>query len=146
MGLQGCQTKSSVHSDIISSISNLPYPEDVRAFVASKSGKRSLFRTDPLDLSSKVSQQLTQFHQQDVAWADSNLYHLGPIVVEHQCCHWLPSTMAYYFWILKEIVFGYPSRRVLSFSNLSVFSTENLHLVSLRVRNSVTTSLSSGNP
>ena len=58
---------------------------DVRAFAASKAFQRGV----PLDqiLSAchwKSHNTFTQFYLKDVAWADSELYHLGPVVAAQQ--------------------------------------------------------------
>ena len=58
---------------------------DVRAFAASKAFQGGV----PLDqiLSTchwKSHNTFTQFYLKDVAWADSELYHLGPVVAAQQ--------------------------------------------------------------
>ena len=58
---------------------------DVRAFAASKAFQGGV----PLDqiLSAchwKSHNTFTQFYLKDVAWADSELYHLGPVVAAQQ--------------------------------------------------------------
>ena len=61
---------------------------DVRAFAASK-GFQSGVSLD-LILSAchwKSHNTFTQFYLKDVAWADSELFHLGPVVATHQIHH-----------------------------------------------------------
>ena len=58
---------------------------DVRAFAASKAfqGGVSLIRPDPLS-HWKSHNTFTHFYLKDLAWADSELYHLGPVVAAQQ--------------------------------------------------------------
>ena len=61
------------------------WAHDVRAFAASKAFQGGV----PLDqiLSAchwKSHNTFTQFYLKDVAWADSELYHLGPVVAAQQ--------------------------------------------------------------
>ena len=58
---------------------------DVRAFAASKAfqGGVSLDRI-VLACHWKAHNTFTQFYLKDLAWADSELYHLGPVVAAQQ--------------------------------------------------------------
>ena len=54
---------------------------DVRAFAASKAFQLGVFLEQILSACHwKSHNTFTQFYMKDVAWADSELYHLGPVV------------------------------------------------------------------
>ena len=55
----------------------------VRAFAASKAFQSGV-SLKPISLPRKSHNTFTQFYLKDVAWADSELDHLGPIVAAQQ--------------------------------------------------------------
>ena len=58
---------------------------DVRAFAASKAFQSGVSLEQILSACHwKSHKTFTQFYLKDVAWADSELYHLGPVVVAQQ--------------------------------------------------------------
>ena len=71
-------------------ISPTPYiklnkAHDVRAFAASKAFQSGVSLEQILSACHwKSHNTFTQFYLKDVAWADSELYHLGPVVAAQQ--------------------------------------------------------------
>ena len=60
---------------------------DVRAFAASKAFQGGVSLDQILSACHwKSHNTFTQFYLKDVAWADSDLYHLGPVVAAQQIC------------------------------------------------------------
>ena len=58
---------------------------DVRAFAASKAFQGGLSLDQILSVCHwKAHNTFTQFYLKDLAWADSVLYHLGPVVAAQQ--------------------------------------------------------------
>ena len=58
---------------------------NVRAFAASKAFQSGVSLDQILSACHwKSNNTLTQFYLKDVAWADSELYHLGPVVAAQQ--------------------------------------------------------------
>ena len=63
---------------------------DVRAFAATKAFQGGVYLEQILLACHwKSHNTFTQSYQKDVAWADSELYHLGPIVAVQQLRHLL---------------------------------------------------------
>ena len=61
---------------------------DVRAFAASKAFQSGVSLEQILSACHRKSHNtFTQFYLKDVAWADSELYHLGPVVAADQQIH-----------------------------------------------------------
>ena len=61
---------------------------DVRAFVASKAFQSGISLDQILSACHwKSHNTFTQFYLKDVAWADSELFHLGPVVAAQQVHH-----------------------------------------------------------
>ena len=61
---------------------------DVRAFAASKAFQSGIFLQQILSACHwKSHNTFTQFYLKDVAWADSELFHLGPVVAAQQVHH-----------------------------------------------------------
>ena len=60
---------------------------DVRAFAASKAFQSGISLEQILSACHWKSHTFTQFYLKDVAWADSELFHLGPVVTAQQVHH-----------------------------------------------------------
>ena len=61
---------------------------DVRAFAASKAFQSGVSLDQILSAGDwKSHNTFTQFYLKDVAWADSELFHLGPVVAPQQVHH-----------------------------------------------------------
>ena len=61
---------------------------DVRAFAASKAFQSGISLDQILSACHwKSHNTFTQFYLKDIAWADSELFHLGPVVAAQQVHH-----------------------------------------------------------
>ena len=67
-------------------------PHDVRAFAASKAFQSGVSLEQILSACHwKSHNTFTQFYLKDVAWADTELFHLGPVVAAQQVHHQSPK-------------------------------------------------------
>ena len=69
---------------------------DVRAFAASKAFQSGVSLEQILSACHlKSHNTFTQFYLKDVAWADKELFHLGPVVAAHQVHQQAPKMRRY---------------------------------------------------
>ena len=93
---------------------------DVRAFAASKAFQGGVSLDQILSACHwKAHNTFTQFYLKDLAWADSELYHLGPVVAAQQIhgrVFWSLKVGLFnqyrmhplYYWLYGFPLFGYP--------------------------------------
>ena len=78
---------------------------DVRAFAASKAFQSGISLDQILSACHwKSHNTFTQFYLKDVSWADSELFHLGPVVAAQQVHHQPRSEGMLYMWKYVHIV------------------------------------------
>ena len=86
---------------------------DVRAFAASKAFQSGISLEQILSACRwKSHNTFTQFYLKDVAWADTELFHLGPVVAAQQIHHQAPNEeLCKYVYMYIACIFVYNTKK-----------------------------------